>query len=172
MSIDQAIRDDLQRIFKSKEFQTKVTEPTAEKLKNTIKSQSRKGLDTSGKPFISLRDRHKKRKDKWKVKPNIANLHYKSRGGDGASKGAFSDGVFGYNPYGNEAKFNFGGESQMERYMNDHQRGHNGMPERKWFPDSKSAVDESGPTVQMSGKKVEEEVRKLFNKQRKIVVNG
>ena len=60
----------------------------------------------------------------------------------------------------------------MERYMNDHQRGHNGMPERKWFPDSKSAVDESGPTVQMSGKKVEEEVRKLFNKQRKIVVNG
>lgn len=171
MSIDQAIRDDLQRIFKSKEFQTKVTEPTAEKLKNTIKSQSRKGLDTSGKPFISLRDRHKKRKDKWKVKPNIANLHYKSRGGEGASKGAFSDGVFGYNPYGNEARFSFGGESKIERYMRDHQRGQGGMPQRKWFPDS-SDGDDNGPTVQMSGKKVEEEVRKLFNKQRKIVVNG
>ena len=60
MTIDQAIRDDLQRIFKSKEFQTKITEPTAEKLKNTIKSQSRKATDVKGVPFQSLKERHKK----------------------------------------------------------------------------------------------------------------
>jgi len=170
MSIDQAIRDDLQRIFKSKEFQTKVTEPTAEKLKNTIKSQSRKATDVRGVPFQSLKERHKKRKKKFNLS-QVPDLHYKSRGGDGESKGAFSDGVFGYNPYGNEARFSFGGESRIERYMRDLQRGQGGMPQRKWFPDS-SDGDDNGPTVQMSGKKVEEEVRKLFNKQRKIVVNG
>lgn len=170
MTIDQAIRDDLQRIFKSKEFQTKVTEPTAEILKKTIKSQSKKGLDTKGVPFQSLKDRHKKRKKKWGLK-QVPDLHYKSRGGDGVNRGAFSDGVFGYNPYGTEAKFDFGGDPNIEGYMRQHQRGQGRMPQRKFFPDSKEG-DDNGPTAQIAGKQVEETARKLFNKQRTIVVNG
>lgn len=170
MSIDKAIRDDLYEIFKSHEFQVKVTEPTAEKLKKTIKSQSKKSVDVKGVPFQRLSDRQKKRKKKWNLK-QVADLHYKSRGGGGSNTGAFSENVFNYNPYGNEARFNFGGDSEIETYMRHHQQGQGRMPRRKWFPDSKDG-DDDGPTAQIAGKNVEETARKLFNKPRTIVVNG
>ncbi len=175
MKITEAIKKDLETLLKSQKFEQEVTDPSADELKKKIKSQSLKGYDAFGDRFQRLQSDDYKRSRRRYSLPVKSDLHYKSRGGGGESKGAFSEGVFDYDVFGNEAHFNFSGQTHMKRYMDAHQKGRaiNGrkMPVREWFPDSKIQED-GGTTAKKIKREVQSRLTRVLNSDRLIVVNG
>ena len=160
MDLGRVIKVDIETRFKPGVIK-EVYDAIGLHYRESIRSNNRKSIDPDGSPREVLSDRPPffyARTKKEIVGNDDPNLIFT---GDAESNLGIFNTDTGFEMYHTNAR--------IDGYMNLHETGSRGMPQRRQFP---TTEDSKQPTQSNNVKFVEKELEKHLNKPRRIVVNG
>lgn len=162
VTISSAIYEDLLERMTLLDESNSVLDQASEVHKDSIIKQSDMGQGADGSTFEPLSEMYGAHKGAVTGR-STPDLRY------GVGKPSALD-VLDHEIYESDSSsFYFNGDPQMDEYMQEHQEGINGMPERRWFPDA-SRGDDNTPPQQANKDLVEQIIAEHFNEPRTINV--